>query len=45
MKTAYRGAFMPRNLRNAEPIGGASLILPKGNPPERQAAAWTLQPT
>ena len=44
MKTAYRGAFMPRNLRNAEPIGGASLVLPKGNPPERQAAAWTLQP-
>jgi sn-glycerol 3-phosphate transport system substrate-binding protein len=33
---------MPRNLRNAAPIGGASLILPKGNSPERQAAAWTL---
>jgi sn-glycerol 3-phosphate transport system substrate-binding protein len=27
---------------NAAPIGGASLILPKGNSPERQAAAWTL---
>ena len=33
---------MPRNLRNAAPIGGASLILPKGNSPQRQAAAWTL---
>jgi sn-glycerol 3-phosphate transport system substrate-binding protein len=42
MKTPYRVAFMPRNLRNAAPIGGASLILPKGNSPERQAAAWTL---
>ena len=27
---------------NAAPIGGASLILPKGNTTERQAAAWTL---
>jgi sn-glycerol 3-phosphate transport system substrate-binding protein len=27
---------------NAAPIGGASLIPPKGNSPERQAAAWTL---
>ena len=42
MKMPYRVAFMPRNLRNAAPIGGASLILPKGNTPERQAAAWTL---
>jgi sn-glycerol 3-phosphate transport system substrate-binding protein len=42
MKTPYRVAFMPSNLRNAAPIGGASLILPKGNTPERQAAAWTL---
>ena len=42
MKISYRVAFLPRNLRNAAPIGGASLILPKGNPPERQAAAWTL---
>jgi sn-glycerol 3-phosphate transport system substrate-binding protein len=29
-------------VRNAVPIGGASLILPKGNSPARQAAAWTL---
>jgi sn-glycerol 3-phosphate transport system substrate-binding protein len=42
MKTPYRTAFLPRSLVNAAPIGGASLILPKGNPPEREAAAWTL---
>lgn len=42
MKTPYRTAFLPRNLDNAVPIGGASLILPKGNSPEREAAAWTL---
>jgi sn-glycerol 3-phosphate transport system substrate-binding protein len=42
MKQPYRVAFLPRNLVNAVPIGGASLILPKGNSPERQAAAWTL---
>jgi sn-glycerol 3-phosphate transport system substrate-binding protein len=42
MKTPYRTAFLPRSIVNAAPIGGASLILPKGNSPERQAAAWTL---
>jgi sn-glycerol 3-phosphate transport system substrate-binding protein len=42
MKLAYKVAFLPRNVRNAAPIGGASLILPKGNTPERQAAAWAL---
>ena len=42
MKTPYRVAFLPRAMVNAAPIGGASLILPKGNSPERQAAAWTL---
>jgi sn-glycerol 3-phosphate transport system substrate-binding protein len=42
MKTPYRTAFMPKNYVNAAPIGGASLILPKGNSPERQEAAWTL---
>ena len=42
MKTPYRVAFLPRALVNAAPIGGASLIVPKGNSPERQAAAWTL---
>ena len=42
MKTPYRTAFLPRALVNAAPIGGGSLILPKGNSPEREAAAWTL---
>lgn len=42
MKKPYRVAFLPRSVRNAAPIGGASLILPKGNSPERQKAAWTL---
>jgi sn-glycerol 3-phosphate transport system substrate-binding protein len=42
MKTPYKVAFLPRAMVNAAPIGGASLIIPKGNSPERQAAAWTL---
>jgi sn-glycerol 3-phosphate transport system substrate-binding protein len=42
MKTPYKVAFVPRRLLNAAPIGGASLIIPKGNSAERQAAAWTL---
>jgi sn-glycerol 3-phosphate transport system substrate-binding protein len=42
MKTPYHVAFLPRALVDAAPIGGASLIIPKGNSPERQAAAWTL---
>lgn len=42
MKLPYKVAFLPKNIRNAAPIGGASLILPKGNTPERQQAAWTL---
>jgi sn-glycerol 3-phosphate transport system substrate-binding protein len=42
MKAPYKVAFLPKAVRNAAPIGGASLILPKGNTPERQAAAWTL---
>ena len=29
-------------LRNAVAIGGGSLIIPKGNSPERQKAAWTF---
>jgi hypothetical protein len=39
MKSPYKVAFLPKSTRNAAPIGGASLILPKGNTPERQAAA------
>jgi sn-glycerol 3-phosphate transport system substrate-binding protein len=42
MKTPYRTAFLPRAVVNAAPIGGASLIVPKGNSPEREAAAWAL---
>jgi sn-glycerol 3-phosphate transport system substrate-binding protein len=42
MKLPYKVAFVPRNLVNAAPIGGASLIIPRGNSPERQAAAWRL---
>lgn len=42
MKLPYKVAFLPRNIANAAPIGGASLMIPKGNSPERVAAAWTL---
>ena len=42
MKQPYRVAFIPRALRNAVPIGGGSLIIPRGNSPERQRAAWTF---
>jgi sn-glycerol 3-phosphate transport system substrate-binding protein len=42
MKTPYKVAFLPRSLVNAAPIGGASLIIPKGNSPERREAAWVL---
>ncbi|MEM1343571.1 MAG: ABC transporter substrate-binding protein [Pseudomonadota bacterium] len=36
----YDVAFMPRNVRNAVPIGGASLVSFKGTSPEQKAAAW-----
>ena len=42
MKQPFRVAFVPRAMVNAVPIGGASLVIPKGNSPERQKAAWTL---
>lgn len=42
MKIPYKVAFIPRNVRNAVAIGGASLIIPKGNSPEREQAAWKL---
>ncbi len=42
MKSPFKVAYLPFNVANAAPIGGASLIVPKGNSPERQAAAWTL---
>ena len=42
MKQPFRVAFVPYNIANADPIGGASLIIPNGNGPERQAAARIL---
>lgn len=42
MKSPFKVAYVPYNIANAAPIGGASLIIPKGNSPERQEAAWTL---
>ena len=42
MKTPYGRRSCRAQLVNAAPIGGASLIIPSGNSPERQAAAWTL---
>ena len=42
MKQPYRVAFVPRAIRNAVPIGGASLIIPAGNSAERQKAAWAF---
>lgn len=42
MKHPYKVAFLPRNVRNAVPIGGASLMMPVGLTPEQKAAGWTL---
>ena len=42
MKQPFKVAFVPRALRNAVPIGGGSLLIPAGNTPERQQAAWKL---
>jgi sn-glycerol 3-phosphate transport system substrate-binding protein len=42
MKTPFKVAFVPRALRNAVPIGGGSLLIPTGNTPEREKAAWKL---
>ena len=41
-KFKYGVAFMPRNLRNAAPIGGGSLVTPKGLPDDQRKAAWTF---
>lgn len=38
----YKVAFVPANVRNAVPIGGASLIMFKGLTDEQKKAAWTL---
>lgn len=42
MKAPYKVAFMPKRVVSAAPIGGASLLIPVGNPPQRVQAAWTL---
>jgi sn-glycerol 3-phosphate transport system substrate-binding protein len=42
MKLPFKVAFVPRALHNAVAIGGGSLIIPKGNTPAREAAAWQL---
>jgi sn-glycerol 3-phosphate transport system substrate-binding protein len=41
-KFPYKVAFVPKNLRNEVPIGGASLVIPTGVEGERRKAAWTL---
>jgi sn-glycerol 3-phosphate transport system substrate-binding protein len=41
-KFPYKVAFVPRNVRNAVPIGGASLVAPKGLDEAKRKAGWTL---
>jgi sn-glycerol 3-phosphate transport system substrate-binding protein len=41
-KFPYTVGFVPRNVRNAVPIGGASLIVPTGVDDTKKQAAWTL---
>lgn len=40
MKQAFGVAFVPRNVRNAVPIGGGSLVMFKGLSDEQKAAGW-----
>ncbi len=42
MGDRYGVAFVPRHLRNAVAIGGASLMMPKGLSDDQKAASWTL---
>jgi sn-glycerol 3-phosphate transport system substrate-binding protein len=42
MKTPFKVAHVPRNVMNAAPVDGGSLIIPEGNSEERVHAAWTL---
>ncbi len=39
-KFDYRVGFVPAKVRNAVPVGGASMILFKGLPAAKRAAAW-----
>ena len=36
----YKVGFVPGNVRNAVPIGGGSIVIFKGQEPEKLAAAW-----
>jgi sn-glycerol 3-phosphate transport system substrate-binding protein len=40
MKMAYDVAFVPKNVRNAVPIGGGSLVMFKGLDAQQKAAGW-----
>ncbi|WP_422001341.1 ABC transporter substrate-binding protein [Reyranella sp.] len=40
MKQQYNVAFVPRNVRNAVPIGGASLVMFAGQSEESRKAGW-----
>jgi sn-glycerol 3-phosphate transport system substrate-binding protein len=40
MKTPYGVAFVPKNVRNAVPIGGASLVMFAGQNEESRKAGW-----
>ena len=40
MKSAYDVAFVPRNVRNAVPIGGASLVMFAGQSEDSRKAGW-----
>jgi sn-glycerol 3-phosphate transport system substrate-binding protein len=40
MKTPFGVAFVPKNVRNAVPIGGGSLVMFKGLSDEQKAAGW-----
>src|SRR5262249_60698332 len=41
-KFAYKVAFVPRNVRNAVPIGGGSLVQPRGLDEAKRKAGWTV---
>jgi sn-glycerol 3-phosphate transport system substrate-binding protein len=42
MKAPFKVGFIPRNIENAAPIGGGSLVTFKGVPDDQRKAAWTF---
>jgi sn-glycerol 3-phosphate transport system substrate-binding protein len=40
MKASYGVAYVPKNVRNAVPIGGGSLVMFKGLNEDQKAAGW-----